>query len=104
MWFGIRSEIYAHTAKHREGHDRALEPIVDSRVVATRSRRYAGSIHAGGIIVDAKRATSVASGFFQNIGQTRREGFEASLNYQSPRWSTYVNYSYIDALMLRPGV
>ena len=42
-------------------------------------------------------ATSVSTGFFQNIGQTRREGFDGSLNYQQPRWSAYVNYSYIDA-------
>ena len=42
-------------------------------------------------------ATSVSTGFFQNIGQTRREGFEANLNYQAPRWSAYLNYSYIDA-------
>jgi iron complex outermembrane receptor protein len=42
-------------------------------------------------------ATSVSTGFFQNIGQTRREGFDGSLNYQQPRWSAYLNYSYIDA-------
>ena len=33
----------------------------------------------------------MSTGFFQNIGQTRREGFEANLNYQTPRWSAYVN-------------
>jgi iron complex outermembrane receptor protein len=42
-------------------------------------------------------STSVSTGFFQNIGQTRREGFEANLNYQAPRWSAYFNYSYINA-------
>jgi iron complex outermembrane receptor protein len=42
-------------------------------------------------------STSVSTGFFQNIGQTRREGFEANLNYQAPRWSAYLNYSYINA-------
>ena len=30
-------------------------------------------------------ATSVSQGFFQNIGDTRREGFEAGLNYRGPR-------------------
>jgi iron complex outermembrane receptor protein len=42
-------------------------------------------------------ATSVSTGFFQNIGQTRREGFDGNINYQAPRWSAYINYSYISA-------
>jgi iron complex outermembrane receptor protein len=42
-------------------------------------------------------ATSVSTGFFQNIGQTRREGFEGNFNYLAPRWSAYLNYTYIDA-------
>jgi iron complex outermembrane receptor protein len=42
-------------------------------------------------------ATSISTGFFQNIGATRREGIEAALNYQSVAWSAYFNYSYVDA-------
>jgi iron complex outermembrane receptor protein len=42
-------------------------------------------------------ATSVSSGFFQNIGDTLRQGLEAGVNYQSARWSGYANYSYIEA-------
>ena len=42
-------------------------------------------------------ATSVSSGFFQNIGSTRRQGIEAGLNFQSITWSGYLNYSYVDA-------
>jgi iron complex outermembrane receptor protein len=42
-------------------------------------------------------ATSVSSGFFQNIGDTQRQGLEAALTYQSARWSAYANYSYIEA-------
>jgi iron complex outermembrane recepter protein len=42
-------------------------------------------------------ATSVSTGFFQNIGSTRRQGFEADLNYQAADWSAYLNYSYVDA-------
>ena len=42
-------------------------------------------------------ATSVSTGFFQNIGSTRRQGIEAGLNYQSVAWSGYINYSYVDA-------
>jgi iron complex outermembrane recepter protein len=42
-------------------------------------------------------ATSVSQGFFQNIGDTRRQGFEASLNYRGDQWSAYANYSYVQA-------
>jgi iron complex outermembrane receptor protein len=49
-------------------------------------------------------ATSLSSGFFQNVGSTRRQGFEASLNYQGQRWSGYAQYSYIDATFRSPLV
>jgi iron complex outermembrane recepter protein len=42
-------------------------------------------------------ATSISSGFFQNIGDTQRQGLEAGLTYQAPQWSAYANYSYIEA-------
>jgi iron complex outermembrane receptor protein len=42
-------------------------------------------------------ATSVSQGFFQNIGDTRREGFEAGLAYHGERWSAYANYSFVQA-------
>jgi len=42
-------------------------------------------------------ATSVSRGFFQNIGDTRRQGIEAGSHYRSDRWSAFANYSYVDA-------
>ena len=42
-------------------------------------------------------ATSVSQGFFQNIGDTRREGFEAGIGYHGERWSAYANYSFVRA-------
>jgi iron complex outermembrane receptor protein len=42
-------------------------------------------------------ATSLSSGFFQNIGNTRRQGLEAGLTYQAVHWSAFANYSYIEA-------
>jgi len=42
-------------------------------------------------------STSVASGFFQNIGDTRRQGIEAGLAYRTPRFSAYANYSLVQA-------
>jgi iron complex outermembrane recepter protein len=47
-------------------------------------------------------ATSVSTGFFQNIGSTRRQGFEASLNYRSQAWSGYAQFSYVDATFRSP--
>ncbi len=42
---------------------------------------------------------SVALGraFFQNVGQTRRQGVDAGVQVKTPRWLAYVNYSYTDA-------
>lgn len=42
-------------------------------------------------------STSVSSGFYQNIGSTRREGIEAGFNYTTDKWSTYFSYSYVNA-------
>jgi len=42
-------------------------------------------------------ATSVSQGFFQNIGDTRRQGIEAGLSYRSSRFSAYANYSLVQA-------
>ena len=47
-------------------------------------------------------ATSVSTGFFQNIGSTRRQGFEASLNYRNQAWSGYAQFSYVDATFRSP--
>jgi len=35
--------------------------------------------------------------FFQNVGQTRRQGVDAGLSLRTERWIVYANYSYIDA-------
>ncbi len=35
--------------------------------------------------------------FFQNVGQTRRQGVDAGVQVKTPRWLAYVNYSYTDA-------
>ncbi|WP_245313053.1 TonB-dependent receptor, partial [Bradyrhizobium macuxiense] len=36
-------------------------------------------------------------GFFQNAGQTLRQGIEAKLDYRFDRWNAYANYTYVDA-------
>jgi iron complex outermembrane recepter protein len=35
--------------------------------------------------------------FFANIGQTRRQGIDAGLQFKTDRWLAYLAYSYIDA-------
>ncbi len=42
-------------------------------------------------------STSVSTGFFQNIGSTRRQGVEAGMTYHARNWSAFANYSYVDA-------
>jgi iron complex outermembrane receptor protein len=42
-------------------------------------------------------STSIASGFFQNVGSTRREGADLGLTYQTEKVSAYVQYSYLKA-------
>ena len=42
-------------------------------------------------------ATSLSSGFFENIGGTRRQGIETGLTYKDDRWSAFLNYSLVDA-------
>ena len=42
-------------------------------------------------------ATSLSSGYFQNIGGTRRQGVELGLHYQQQRCSVFLNYSYVAA-------
>ena len=48
-------------------------------------------------------ATSVSQGFFQNIGDTRRQGIEAGLNYRGQSWSAYANYSFVQATFRSPS-
>jgi iron complex outermembrane recepter protein len=42
-------------------------------------------------------STTIASGFFQNVGSTRREGGDLDLAYQAEKVSAYLQYSYLKA-------
>ena len=42
-------------------------------------------------------STTLSTGFFQNIGATRRQGGQAELAYTWSRGAAYLNYSYVDA-------
>jgi iron complex outermembrane receptor protein len=43
-------------------------------------------------------ATSLSTGFFRNIGATRRQGIELGLKYRDDRLQAYAQYSFIDAI------
>jgi len=47
-------------------------------------------------------STSIASGFFQNVGSTRREGGDINLTYQAERVFAYLRYSYLKATFRSP--
>jgi len=42
-------------------------------------------------------ATSLSTGYFQNIGGTRRQGIELGLKYSDQNLNVYANYSYVEA-------
>jgi iron complex outermembrane receptor protein len=42
-------------------------------------------------------ATSINSGYFQNIGATRRQGLEVGFKYRGPQWSAFLDYSLVEA-------
>jgi iron complex outermembrane receptor protein len=42
-------------------------------------------------------STIITTGFFQNVGNTRRQGIEAGIGYRDDNWQAGVNYSFIDA-------
>ncbi|MGH7094518.1 MAG: TonB-dependent receptor, partial [Stellaceae bacterium] len=42
-------------------------------------------------------ATSISSGYFANIGATRRQGIETGITYKDAKWSVFGNYSLVDA-------
>jgi outer membrane receptor protein involved in Fe transport len=39
----------------------------------------------------------LGTGFFQNVGTTRRQGFDAGVRFTSDRWQAWIGYSFIDA-------
>jgi iron complex outermembrane receptor protein len=47
-------------------------------------------------------ATSISSGFFENIGATRRQGIETGIGYRDETWSAFVNFSLVDATFQSP--
>jgi outer membrane receptor protein involved in Fe transport len=55
-------------------------------------------------IIPVTSAVSQGRGFFQNAGETQRQGIEAGVQYQETRWSAYANYALVDATFRTPLV
>jgi iron complex outermembrane receptor protein len=45
--------------------------------------------------------TQPMTGYFQNAGNTLRDGIEAKISYKWDRWTAYSNYTYVDATYRR---
>ncbi len=46
----------------------------------------------------------IGTGFFQNIGATRRQGIDAGLRFTSGRWLAWIDYTYTDATFQSPFI
>jgi outer membrane receptor protein involved in Fe transport len=43
------------------------------------------------------QSSILGTGFFQNIGATLRQGFDAGVKFTSERWTAWIDYSFTDA-------
>ncbi len=84
-------QVVAHSVE--AGLRGTVQPANDVRITYN-----AGLFHTT-LDDDIAFINSVALGraFFQNAGQTRRQGVDAGVQVRTPRWLGYVNYSYTDA-------
>jgi iron complex outermembrane receptor protein len=48
-------------------------------------------------IISVTTPLSINQGYYQNAGETLRQGVETSLTYRDAYWSLFANYSFIDA-------
>jgi outer membrane receptor protein involved in Fe transport len=47
--------------------------------------------------IEFVQSVILGRGFFQNVGATRREGFDAGLKFQNDRWQAWLSYTYTNA-------
>jgi iron complex outermembrane recepter protein len=51
-------------------------------------------------IIDVASPLIIGHEFFQNAGDTLRQGIEANASFKLDRWNVYANYTYVDATFL----
>ncbi|HEY4170710.1 MAG TPA: TonB-dependent receptor [Reyranella sp.] len=69
------------------------KPVAEARL------KYNLSLYRSDLDDDIAFVNSPAQGraFFANIGRTRRQGIDAEVDIEMPRWSAFVAYGFIDA-------
>jgi iron complex outermembrane recepter protein len=84
-------QVISHTV---EAGVRGTVPVGDSDRLTYNLGLYRSNLDDDILFVNS---VTLNRAFFTNVGQTRRQGLDASIQYKAPRWSAYLAYSYTDA-------
>jgi iron complex outermembrane receptor protein len=84
-------QVVAHTI---EAGVRGTVPIGDGDHLNYNLGLYRSNLDDDILFVNS---VTLNRAFFTNVGETRRQGVDASIQYKAPRWSAYVAYTYTDA-------
>jgi iron complex outermembrane recepter protein len=84
-------QVVAHTI---EAGLRGTVPIGDSDRLNYDLGFYRSSLSDDIVFVNS---VTLNRAYFTNVGQTRRQGVDASIQYKAPRWSAYLAYTYTNA-------
>jgi iron complex outermembrane recepter protein len=84
-------QVVAHTI---EAGMRGTVPIGDSDHLNYNLGLYRSNLDDDILFVNS---VTLNRAFFTNVGETRRQGVDASIQYKAPRWSAYLAYTYTDA-------
>jgi iron complex outermembrane receptor protein len=84
-------QVVSHTV---EFGVRGTAPIADSDRLSYNLGLYRSNLDDDIVFVNS---VTLNRAFFTNVGQTRRQGVDASIQYRTPRWSAYLAYTYTDA-------
>jgi iron complex outermembrane recepter protein len=84
-------QVVAHTF---EAGVRGALPIGDNDRLSYNVGLYRSNLDDDILFVNS---VTLNRAFFTNVGQTRRQGVDASIQYKAPRWSAYLAYTYTDA-------
>jgi outer membrane receptor protein involved in Fe transport len=84
-------QVVAHTV---EAGLRGTVPISDADRLSYNLGFYRSELDDDIVFVNS---VTLNRAFFTNVGQTRRQGVDASLQYKTPRWTAYLAYTYTGA-------
>jgi iron complex outermembrane receptor protein len=84
-------QVIAHTV---EVGVRGTAPIGDNDHLSYDLGIYRSDLNDDIVFVNS---ATLNRAFFTNVGETRRQGIDASLQYKTPRWTAYLTYTYTDA-------